>query len=490
MNPYHRPDNRQIIKRIIIKGTLRLDTPTCLGTGDNDSLIDLSLLRDNLNKNLALLTGSSIAGALRNYLREYCKGYCQHDLRGDVVTKLFGDLFNYINEVQLSEQDKIEKRKMDNQSLLIVDDAISSSSMQTELRDGVKINSVTRTAENKRKYDLELLEVGTEFPLNFELLVEEEKSEHKLKKALAIALDGLTQGKISIGMKKHRGFGRCHVKEWQVWEFDLRNPDERLAWLNFKHWKQGLFSSHTTHESIQKALGLFLDEKEDERDFCAIHAKFTLATPLLIRSGQASSDKAPDVVHLKSRRNGELKPILSGTALAGVLRHRAERIIKTIGKNTSIIEDIFGSDLEQKENKYAKASRLVVHESVIKESTDLVQNRIAIDRFTGGALHGALFNEQPVFVTDQTELNLEIELRKPADNEIGLLLLLLKDLWTGDLPIGGASSIGRGRLQGKEATITLRTSQEDTTWTIWQSSPNESSVISDVESLEKFVAAL
>ena len=33
------------------------------------------------------------------------------------------------------------------------------------------------------------------------------------------------------------------------------------------------------------------------------------------------------------------------------------------------------------------------------------------------------------------------------------MLLLLKDLWTGDLHIGGESSVGRGRLRGHKATL-------------------------------------
>ena len=47
------------------------------------------------------------------------------------------------------------------------------------------------------------------------------------------------------------------------------------------------------------------------------------------------------------------------------------------------------------------------------------------------------------------------------DSEIGLLLLLLKDLWTGDLPLGGESSVGRGRLTGEWATATI----DDNEWT-------------------------
>ncbi|MEH2092543.1 RAMP superfamily CRISPR-associated protein [Nostoc sp.] len=488
--------NRNIIRRIILRGILVLDTPTCLGSGDADSPIDLPLLRDTIS-NHALLIGSSIAGALRNYLRECNKGYNLNDYRHDLVTTLFGDLFFYKDETNISEPERIKLKAQDNQSLLIIDDAISSDIIKSELRDGVKINSVTRTAEAKQKYDFEVLQAGTKFPLYFELLIEKDSDEPSLLKGLAIALQGLEKGEISLGMKKRRGFGRCKVNNWQVWSFNLEDASDRIAWLTLDHsWLTDppctkLPAVNTSIVAAMKEAGLqFVDERDDKRDRLFITATFTLATPLLIRSGQASSHKSPDVVHLKSRRNGELKPVISGTSLAGVLRHRAERIINTINKNPRIVEDIFGSDLGKDKNQQAKASRLIVNESVIKETTDLVQNRIAIDRFTGGALHGALFNEQPVFASDQTEFDLEIELRNPKNNEIGLLLLLLKDLWTGDLPVGGTSSIGRGRLQGKHATITLRREQEDKISTISQSALDKSLVLNNTESLEKFVAAL
>lgn len=463
---------RKIYKRIIIRGFLVLDTPTCLGSGDTDGNIDLQILRDSI-EDKALLMGSSIAGALRNYLREY---------QNSDEFSLFGG--------QRTDEDG-------DQSPLIINDAISNKIIQAELRDGVKIDSVTRTAVDKAKYDLELLQAGTEFPLSFELLIEKESDEPSLLKGLAIALQGLEKGEISLGIKKHRGFGRCHVKEWQVWNFNLEDASDRIAWLTLDHsWSTDppctkLPASGVSIVAAMKEAGLeFPEEWEDQREFCKIDATFTLASPLLIRSGQASSDKAPDVVHLKSRRNGELKPkpVLSGTSLAGVLRHRAERIINTIGKNVSIIEDIFGSDLSKNKTSEAKASRLTVHESVIENTTDLVQNRIAIDRFTGGTLHGALFNEQPIFPNNETRLKLNLELRNPQKYEIGLLLLLLKDLWTGDLRVGGTSSIGRGRLQGKDATITLRREGKTETFTIVQSSENL--VISDAESLQEFVSAL
>ena len=480
--------NRHIIKRIIIRGKLILDTPTCLGCGDTDSPIDLALLRDSIS-NHALLTGSSIAGALRSYLREYNKGYNIKEIRNDIATKLFGDLFVYDNEKDLSEKRRIELREEDNQSLLIIDDAISINPIQVEIRDGVEINSVTRTAVDKAKYDLELLETGTEFNLNFELLIEKNTDENALKKELAIALQGLEQGKIRLGIKKSRGFGCCHVEKWQVWQFDLQQPQQRIQWLKFNHWKTDLSNDCPTHNNIAEALNVTLTE-EDKRKHLTITATFTLASPLLIRSAQPSTDKAPDVVHLKSRRNGELKPILSGTSLTGVLRHRGEKIINTLQKDThkteNIIDEIFGVDFSKDKTKIPKASRLIVDEVEINNTTDLIQNRIAIDRFTGGALHGALFNEQPIFGNNETSLEIKLELRQPQDYEIGLLLLLLKDLWTSDLPVGGTSSIGRGRLQGKHATIKLK----NKTWTISQKSNNEPLTINNPEELEQFVNAL
>ncbi|MEZ4518733.1 MAG: hypothetical protein R3C44_18595 [Chloroflexota bacterium] len=48
----------------------------------------------------------------------------------------------------------------------------------------------------------------------------------------------------------------------------------------------------------------------------------------------------------------------------------------------------------------------------------------------------------------------------PKRPEIGLLLLVLKDLWTGFTPVGGGSNVGRGRLTGRSATLTYG----DKTW--------------------------
>jgi CRISPR/Cas system CSM-associated protein Csm3 (group 7 of RAMP superfamily) len=121
-----------------------------------------------------------------------------------------------------------------------------------------------------------------------------------------------------------------------------------------------------------------------------------------------------------------------------------------------------------------------------------VQSRIKIDRFTGGAYPTALFSEQPVFAKDDTELTLYLELLSPKDYEIGLLLLLLKDLWTGDLPLGGEISVGRGRLRGRSATLIWKRAGQTEEWRIERASddPNDShlKISGDQARLEAFVS--
>ncbi|GFE68268.1 RAMP superfamily CRISPR-associated protein [Chroococcus sp. FPU101] len=459
-------DHRHITQRIIIKGTLILDTPTCLGSGDIEGVTDMMLIRDSISDH-ALLTGASIAGALRNYVHEYENGYGKQEKIEQLSTFLFGAVRrkDYKNDDSDQSPRRDDKGDEGDQSPLIVHDSISSEVPTIELRDGVKIDSQTGTATDKAKYDLELLAAGTEFPLCFELLLEKDHSQ--IKKALCIALQGLENKQISLGMKKRRGFGRCHVDKWEVWDFDLAQESDRIAWLTFERdWgKQSAKAPQIGKISEIFKINLSTDDK---RDRFTIHATFNLASPLLIRSGQAETGIAPDVVHLKSNRNGELKPVLSGTSLAGVLRHRAERIVNTLDISTTIVDDIFGPDFSKDKTKQAKASRLVVHESEIDNTTDLVQTRIAIDRFTGGAYPGALFQEQPIFPQGEKNLEINLELRSPQEHEIGLLLLLLKDLWTEDLPVGGAISVGRGRLKGIEAILTLQQKDKHQKWRIFQ----------------------
>ncbi|HMR68474.1 MAG TPA: RAMP superfamily CRISPR-associated protein, partial [Anaerolineae bacterium] len=231
-----------------------------------------------------------------------------------------------------------------------------------------------------------------------------------------------------------------------------------LAWL--ERPVEGIAADADSDDNIQMLLHQ-TTLPPNHRDYLDLEASFALTTSLLIRS--ESGDPAdPDVTHLRS--NG--RPVLSGTSLAGALRARALRIANTLKlpQADNFVTRIFGGEIERSDRKELVASRLIVDETVIEQGLDMVQSRVKIDRFTGGAFPGALFSEQPVFGQPETQVQIKARLVAPTPAEIGLVLMLLKDLWTGDLPLGGEAGIGRGRLAGRDASLTY----QGQTWSINQ----------------------
>jgi len=205
--------------------------------------------------------------------------------------------------------------------------------------------------------------------------------------------------------------------------------------------------------------------RSDCRRYFDICAKFSQkGSSLLIRSGFGEADTGPDMVHLHSvddqpQDHGAQPrriPVISGTSWTGELRHRALRIVNTIRKEHAleqdVVEKMFGGMPKDRE-KTGKASRLVMDETRVHNGQSLYQTRVRIDRFTGGALETALFEQAPIYGKEDTVVEFHARLLDPEPHEKGLLLLLLRDLWTKDLPVGGESSVGRGRLTGLEATI-------------------------------------
>lgn len=435
--------SREITTRLVITGDLELLTPAHMGNGDAGDLVDMTLQRDAL-EGKPLLPGTSTAGALRAYLQSRQHGYRQPEIKQDHSNPaqiLFGGT---------------KGDAQGEQSPLIIDDALAEIGA-IEIRDGVKIDPKTRTAEDKFKYDLELLPAGTVFPLRFELLISADAA--MLESALATALHALEQGEIAIGARRSRGFGRCRVAGWRIARYDLTNTDDLLRWIATDP------EAPLTGEvrPIRELLNLPTDTR-DQRNAAHLEATFALASPLLIRAelplhddtgNPVTGDTQPDNIHLI---NAAGLPVLPGTSLAGALRARAQRILHCLDAAQDVeakLQDLFGYAPEPGSKKQPTGSRVHVAETLITGSTSLVQNRVGIDRFTGGAYDTALFTEAPR-VGGSVQIRISIIKPEPAD--VGLLLLLLKDLWTGDLPVGGTTSIGRGRLRGRRRPCTISSS--------------------------------
>lgn len=520
-NDDRRREHRSIIERVIVRGELVLQSPAHFGGAEADALTDMPVLLDEVDSQ-PLLPGTSIAGALRNYLREVQVGNGVKIPKKNIDTE---DAFKTERERAATllfggfrGDDEGE------QSPLVVEDAIGSLS-DFELRDGVSIEAETRTAKDSQKFDIQLLGAGTSFPLQFELAITEppesmhlsyEKYRAKLLNALATALKGFEESAITLGLRKRRGFGKCHVAGWEVTFYNLKDKQGLLDWLSSdRGWVERPKPSLKPIKESLSAKELI----KDERKRATLKATFGIDGTLLIRSGFGDLGARADTVHLHATRKKGTDisntPVIPGTSWAGILRHRALKIARTLSddkpkldkdkkpvvdKNGKLVPEVqdfidgmFGPSVieEKSEEKFnkerepVKASRISIEESEVKQAESLEITRVAIDRFTGGAYEGALFTEQPLVGAKDSEVELVLTLRSPDDPEIGLLLLLLKDLWTGDLPIGGESGVGRGRLRGKHANLTYGSGN----WEIIGNEDGSLQLPANTQRLEDFVDA-
>lgn len=202
--------SRQIVQRIVVEGDLELLTPANFSAGDSDDLTDMPLLIDPRDGVSPLLTGTSIAGALRSYLRTRENGYRQT-----------GKDTNSREEALFGAMKGTDETDEGEQSALIVEDSLGLHA-GLELRDGVTLDGKTRTAKDKGLYDIHVWRAGTIFPLRFELLIsrprhltveEQDAYQKRVKEAFAAALHGFDDQGITLGAKKQRGYGQVHVKQ-------------------------------------------------------------------------------------------------------------------------------------------------------------------------------------------------------------------------------------------------------------------------------------
>lgn len=436
---------RSLAARWVVRGTLTIETALHLG-GEGTERVDMPVLRDPRDGK-PLLPGTTFAGALRSALADRLAGYGQ--VEPEEVAALFGGA-----------------RGDDNgsQSPLIIFDALGElpDAHGIEVRDGVAIAPATGIAEDRKKYDYEVLPAGTTFAVRLDLLLPAPPAgrsgtrpeEKALLECLAAALDAFTHGENGFGAKRSRGLGRVSAR-WGARRFALASPDGWMEWVVADDERP--FAATSNQACIRDALEAAapadlrpLSLPGDARSRVVIDLDLQVAHDILVRS-PGTDPGAPDVSHLHSGGTA----ILPGTSLAGVIRAQGLRIAKLVreGRNDADvwIDRLFGPRFEGQrpsDGLKPRASRLRIGEARLDGSQPQRQTRVAIDRFTQGVVDTALFDEQ----TDAGgRATVRLELRNPEPGELGLVLLVLKDLLNGSLPVGGTASVGRGFLRGSAA---------------------------------------
>jgi CRISPR/Cas system CSM-associated protein Csm3 (group 7 of RAMP superfamily) len=402
--------------KIVLTGVIKLLSPALIGSGNKENS-DIDVLLDSEGK--PFIPATSFIGVLKHYLNpklEEKKEELKH-------------FWGFIKE----QKDMEETGK---QSSIRCSDLICmDNNFKITVRDGIKINSKTGIVEENKKYDYQIIERGAKFKLNLEVDYNDEKFE---KKMIATICEVLEKEQIRIGAKINNGLGKIKLLEKKISDFNFSRKEDVLRWLKRDFSVQSSIS--------EKPFTIKSDE-------FSIDATFDLKSSMIIRS-YSSDPEMPDSVHIKS--NGE--NVLTGSSLKGAIRARAERIINTLGKPMSIITELFGHVDDKNRSKNAKKGKIRVEEVILPKFISEVNNRIKIDRFTGGTIESALFDSMPVYTDFKDKVkNIKITINNYEPYEAGLILLVLKDLWTGDMAVGGEKNIGRGVFQGCYADISWNT---------------------------------
>lgn len=407
----------RVIGRIILRGLLENTSPFLIGNGEGDQ-IDIRIIKNSEGK--AYIPATSFAGAVRHHMEKFISK----------DNKIFEYVFG-------SENNGVY------QSHLVVDDLISDNAV-ISFRDGVAIDNeknIVKTDEKEHgmKYDYEIVEPGAEFKVNLETTIREGADKEGTIRLLRTIVAELEKENIQIGGKTTSGFGKLKLHDARIIEFDFTNRDHVSAWLN------------NDFGSIQTVDLSTIEPFSREETDLIIEATFSLNSSLIV--GLSTGDPgAPDKVNMKSGG----KNVIPGTSIKGAIRHRAEKIINTLSNDPecceAIINGLFGYVDEK--SKSRMKGRVIVDECYPKNVEELVQNRIKIDRFTSGTITNALFNSAPLW---ESKGNSRLEVRSVVndfnDHEAGLMLFVLKDLWNGDLAIGGEKAVGRGCVRGIRAVI-------------------------------------
>lgn len=425
------PGDDRIVERIHACAEWIAESSLHMGGGEEDgaSGVDMLLVRDRSGKYYA--AGASIAGAARNALaRRFLSG---EDYAGGIE--------NEHRELKLmfgftSKQDGYA-------SMLTVRDAPAEPS-GVFVRDGVSIDPATGIAKDGEKYNSENLGAGTKLKLHFTLEVYHDVSGGDRAKLLGwfrAMLEAFESGEIGLGARTRRGLGHGAVPKgsWKIHRLSMNNRHHVAAWLNQEHEKGEL-------AAIDSLGALPVQKPGTGPKWFEIDATLRLKTSLLIRSAGFSPGD-PDQVHITEGANS----LLTGSSFAGALRSRVSRIVKTLGSKPEIVANMFGPE---KGAENLKASRVWVSECKLENGQRMVQGRVAIDRFTGGAMNGKLFDEAAYWPQGNgSHVRVKIRLENPDPNEVKLLAGAFKDLWLGDLPLGGETGVGRGVFAGVTASL-------------------------------------
>lgn len=468
------------LARIVIEAT----TPLAVGSGEENVMTD-RLVATDVN-GLPFIPGTALAGVLRHVSTAE---------NSEQINDLFG--FQRKNDGAGSRLILSSARMLEGKGKVI--DGIYSKNILADkflkyfaklpIRQHVRITH-KGASEQGGKFDEQVVYKGTRFCFEMELISEAE--DEGVWKTI---LDQFRHPAFRIGGGTRKGFGEIKVVDCKAETIDLRSNLsrylEKSASLEDKTgwWKsassyageKNVKSNWVTYELALKPEDFFLfgsafgtddadmsyvtepviEWKDDEPDFTenrvlipAASVKGAIAHRVAFhfnKINEVFADKLIDPASIdelckKGYYNFRCQP---GDRFNS--KNYDDRISLVTTYNPAV-RKLFGYALDDDKEKGAQRGNVILSDIFLKEDAKKLLNHVAIDRFTGGAMDGALFSEEVVQHKDQFTLCMLVNqeafktkyVREAFENT-------LHDLCSGMLPLGGGTMRGHGCFKGNYA---------------------------------------
>ncbi|MCR5290523.1 MAG: hypothetical protein K6E51_11060 [Treponema sp.] len=430
--------------------TIEAVTPLVLASGKSGNFFDIELVRDA--NGLPAIPGTTIAGILRHAV---------HDKFGkESEEQIFGfqaEGSGHSSSLEVSWAYVHDSKSCIHKSFYLRSE-IEKDSILRELyikdnpdfkRDHVNLTD-KGIAKDNGKFDRYFVPSGSRFTFSIGLWSENSENENWLK-----ILNLLFSPYFRIGAAGRAGYGKIKVVEIKKPANDCYDLSKLEDIKSFKQC--------TKKESIAN----FSDNTKK------LEAKLFFPLGFRIGGGLNSfldSNRSPDILPYSEKVikwNGdrgefESKPRITipGTAIKGALRHRSAFHLARLNKKWALddayeddgLSELFGyaannNNSEQK----GQAGKPWFSDLYLEESKTYELSRNSIDRFTGGTLNGALFQEENVSTNNTFEICIYLD--KSIDEkskEYKAFEWALEDLQKGRLSLGGGSGHGLGFNHAKE----------------------------------------
>jgi CRISPR/Cas system CSM-associated protein Csm3 (group 7 of RAMP superfamily) len=442
-----------LTNRYIARIVLEAETGLFVGSGEASLLKDALVQKDH--HGLPMIQGTTLCGVLRHSIEAFGEdldtwkdlfGY-QKDNKGVGARLRVSSAYLMINETSvaeglLNELDEVAKKRYEN----------------LPSRQHVRINDKgVADTENKGLFDNEVVYKGTRFIFELELI-----GTHDDQDKWNNLLTTLHSPLFRIGHGTRNGYGKLSVLSLKSKAFDLTNEKDFDAYLHFD-------PSFNATNSCLHVLDLEKSNKNEPYDTYTLELTPDSFFIFGAVAGDDEVDNKPVVEEVAVYRNGTIdfdkQTLIPASSIKGALAHRtayhynrleetfADHGRGTIGKDNEAVRDLFG--FEAKGDK-GQRGRVILSDAYYTEAevrNDKIFNHVAIDRFTGGAMDGALFSEKVSVPQTDSSFSFSTYLEKSGGEEKEKIVTAFEnaliDVCKGLLPLGGMTTKGHGIFTSK-----------------------------------------